>query len=511
MPSNRLNTLERTVARLTEAVGINSGPATDSGTIHPSPGPNISAPPSQEPPILVIRRAVSETEPAFETDAAPKTIVDKGYVNPLEAGQLLDSFTNQYGRWVTLREGDQDGPGLDFWSSPLLLCACCLIAIRHWPGPSARRTADVLFSEAKSLLSQQLLQSPQPLAFFQAVLVLSLWSTTVGQKPLSIDSWMITGFAIQHGLASRVLVDSQRNVLAKQFNPGGSLGEMLLWTRLCLSHLHACISIRRNAIISKTDIEHLTKSLPTQQLSNFELRMLGELNLYWTIYENLQVSTFGLTQAQVALQSWKKYWSYLFDQPRSQFIEMGYRFAELLIYEQSLNHKSSAVRESLVSEMIRSCSAILRLALGTTDERTRYLTDHIYHMITFAAVTLCRLLCKYEKQLIVTQDVDELDAAIPRIAQWLLSLGTNTHIGYVMGKVVDNMGRKLRPSAMLSAQTQFGSEQAVSDHQMVPELLETGIDSWALDWDTSIPDWQSIVSDATPSVTQSQVTRNEQL
>ncbi|KAF1840430.1 uncharacterized protein K460DRAFT_371624 [Cucurbitaria berberidis CBS 394.84] len=59
---------------------------------------------------------------------------------------------------------------------------------------------------------------------------------------------------------------------------------------------------------------------------------------------------------------WKLQWQYLFDQPRSQFVQMGFHFAQLSSYVQSLKTSQES--------------------LATADERTRYLTDHIYHIIS---------------------------------------------------------------------------------------------------------------------------------
>jgi hypothetical protein len=69
---------------------------------------------------------------------------------------------------------------------------------------AAKALAPVLFEISKSLLSSALLVTPQRLEFFQAVIVLCMWSTTVGQNPLSIDSWLITGFALQHCFSTKL-------------------------------------------------------------------------------------------------------------------------------------------------------------------------------------------------------------------------------------------------------------------------------------------------------------------
>lgn len=422
----------------------------------------------------MIRDAVSETEISHLNERSDEeTIIDKGFLTSEEAIELLGLFHRYYRRWITLRENDSSE--CDPTHSPLLLCACCLIAVRHWTSSRASYIAPVLLVEARRLLGQHLLQAPQPLAFFQSVLVLSLWSTTVGQKPLSVDGWLITGYGIQNRLAAPEVF-------------GDSIGDVFLWTKLCLSHLHACISMRRKAMINKGEIDRIKRLLPLAELSNFEVRMVAELHLYWTLYEKAIATAVNLPQAQAAMQGWKSTWSFLLDQPRSQFLEMGLYFSQLLLFEQSLNNKSAAVRESLLSEMVRHCSKILQLAMDTTDDRTKHLTDHIYHMITFAAVTLTRLLCKYEVQLQAKIDLTESDALIIRTIDWLHCLGSPLHVGHTMGSVIVAVHRKLRPGRDL-----VQPQVATPDHSVFPDLL--GMDTLDFDWDTVVPDWQSFASD----------------
>ena len=70
----------------------------------------------------------------------------------------------------------------------------------------------------------------------------------------------------------------------------------------------------------------------------------------------------------------------------------------------------------------------MQLALDTTDDRTRHLSDHVYHMITFAAVTLCRLLHMYETQVAASHNVMELDSLILTLVTWLYSIGLPCHV-----------------------------------------------------------------------------------
>jgi len=91
-------------------------------------------------------------------------------------------FHEHYGRWLAFDSlASSDVLLKDVRKSSLLLSSCCLIAVRHTNQDLALRLGPVLFEKAKSLLSAALLTNPQTVDFFQAALILCMWSTTVGQ------------------------------------------------------------------------------------------------------------------------------------------------------------------------------------------------------------------------------------------------------------------------------------------------------------------------------------------
>ena len=109
--------------------------------------------------------------------------------------------------------------------------------MRHTTQESASNLAPILFQEAKALLSGSLLNVPQPIEFFQAAVVLSMWSTTIGQTPLSIDSWLLSGFALQHSLASEVFAPVMSGANQAGSLSKGELDLWCVWNHLCLVHL----------------------------------------------------------------------------------------------------------------------------------------------------------------------------------------------------------------------------------------------------------------------------------
>lgn len=136
------------------------------------------------------------------------------------------------------------------------------------------------------------------------------------------------------------------------------------------------------------------------------------------------------------------------DEPRSQFLQMGFHFAHLLAYYQSARSPQSLMDGSIILDMIDLSSTIINLAMDTTDDRTRHLTDHIYHLITFSALTLCRLVQMYEDQLRVSNvDVDSLDRLVTKLITWLRSIGLPCHAAHLLSDIVSSQFQKLRPGA----------------------------------------------------------------
>lgn len=333
------------------------------------------------------------------------------------------------------------------------------------------RLAPILLSESRSQLSAALLTTPQPVEFLQAALLLSMWSTTIGRIPMSIDSWLLSSFALQHSTASDFSSSSTQQVIEGMGR--ADLDKLYVWNHLCLVHLHYCVGTGRKAVLEHGDIERCRRALVVKRASNFESRMVAEVCLYWIIYESSR-KPVDLPNTQSALHSWKEEWKHLFEEPRSQFIQMGYHFAQLLAYDRSLKSRSAAVREALLSEMIRLSMTILKLAMDTTDQRTRHLSDHIYHMITFAAVTIIKLLHKYEEQLRATYDLEDLDGHVLSLATWLHAIGLPCHIAYTMGDVVAAFHKKLRPNTQPSPSTSYADvDPTIQDEfaQFFPELF----------------------------------------
>lgn len=156
---------------------------------------------------------------------------------------MTDRFLEYYGRWVAFDSTTSPEVLLHtIRQSPLLLCACCLIAVRHYSMEAAQNLAPLLFEKSKALLSSALLRNSQSFEFFQAVIVLCMWSTTVGQNPLGIDSWLVSGFALQHCFATKIFKSITGNSTA--FSQSRQhLDRLRVYNHLVLVHLQYVLAL----------------------------------------------------------------------------------------------------------------------------------------------------------------------------------------------------------------------------------------------------------------------------
>ncbi|KAI8711952.1 hypothetical protein NCS52_01460300 [Fusarium sp. LHS14.1] len=469
----RLERLERTVGALVDRLDsrLDQLDGTSNKTQRPiRSSESVTAPDLDPAPVFLIRDAATDAgvhspEQTVHPVSQPD-VISSGLVPLSTAHSLLELFHFHYNRWVRLPEDlSTEALLLQVKKSPLLLCSIFLIAVRHTTQELADKLAPRLFEETKRLVASSLLDMPQTIEFFQAALVLSLWSTTIGQLPLSIDSWLLTGYALQQALASPLFAEVLR--------PGSLSGpsrlqfdSWCLWNHLCVAHLQYCVGTRRHSLLNQTQIDRCLELVKFDGITNYESRMVAEVELYWIIYNKCGRPQIDLEDTKLALQSWQGEWTGLYHGPRSQFLQMGFHFAHLLTYYQSLKSPKSVMHNSILEDMIRHSKAIINLAVDKADERTRHLTDHIYHIVTFSALTLCRIVRTYESKLRAANfDISSIDNLIFNLINWLKTIGLPCHAAHILGDIVSAQFKKRRPdfnALALTASGSLGSDNVVS-------------------------------------------------
>ena len=73
-----------------------------------------------------------------------------------------------------------------------------------------------------------------------------------------------------------------------------------------------CVGTRRRSILDRKQINKCRKILDSDHVTNFETRMVAEVNLYWIIYESCSKVPVDLPSTQAALHEWRQEWKFLF-------------------------------------------------------------------------------------------------------------------------------------------------------------------------------------------------------
>lgn len=58
-------------------------------------------------------------------------------------------------------------------------------------------------------------------------------------------------------------------------------------------------------------IERCRVIIDSYHATNFEVRMVAEIHLYWTVYAHLIEESIDLLKSVAALQTWKRKWAFV--------------------------------------------------------------------------------------------------------------------------------------------------------------------------------------------------------
>jgi hypothetical protein len=68
---------------------------------------------------------------------------------------------------------------------------------------------------------------------------------------------------------------------------------------------------KRRSMIDADQVARCRMILESDYITNFETRMVAEINLYWYMYEHCSGSRVDLLKAQSALYTWKQEWKFV--------------------------------------------------------------------------------------------------------------------------------------------------------------------------------------------------------
>lgn len=263
-----------------------------------------------------------------------QNIITMGYITREQAIEILDVFLKYYNQWVSFHTGIPTEKLLDLMiqRSSLLLTVCCCVVIRyHYPELKAFLWTKLL-RKLQNDLKETMLIVPHTIEFIQALAVMSIYASSLSDEhTFIVDAWFISGVALQHL--------TTRNVLGFVMSFDGGLSPVSeideitayrVWNHLCLVHLVNCVMTGRVCNLDHARLEQCRKTLDISTSTNFDGRMVAEINFQLIVYLFLQTNS-SLHEVEEKLRLWHDNWGYLFEQPTTQFVETGYHYGYFLV------------------------------------------------------------------------------------------------------------------------------------------------------------------------------------
>lgn len=346
-----------------------------------------------------------------------QNIITLGLVTREKAIELLNIFLKYYNQWVSLPTTISTEKLLDLMigKSSLLLTVCCCIVVRYHD-PELRKTVwKLLLHKLQEDLRETMLIVPHTIEFIQALAVMSIYASSLSDEGFVIDAWFISSMALEHFVTKNVLG------LVMSFDGVSPVTEMdeitayRVWNHLCLVHLVNCVMTGRMCILDQIRIDQCRKTLDIATSTNFDGRMIAEINFQLIIY-TFQEGSQSLEEVEEEFRLWHNDWGYLFEQPTTQFVETGYHYGYFLIlyhwnYRQFVQASDSIEAHSLKSNpsdvarvfdtcdvghlrrMIRHTLKVIEGLLNVSDATFFIaLSDQIHFCGAYAAIMLARLI-----------------------------------------------------------------------------------------------------------------------
>ncbi|GMG19506.1 unnamed protein product [[Candida] boidinii] len=274
-------------------------------------------------------------------------IITMGLLTYDQAIYLLQHFRDRYGRWVSFPDSYSTAKLMIRirYKCPLFLTVACTLALKFSDPFLKDNIYKLLIKVIKHDLDSSLLDFPYcnfygrggGLEFLQSLIILSIYGLCLSQDDLQIDSWYLSGIAIQlfttldsmgvlrvdgyeninnnsdfyitgessishsgeiKSTTSKTTINDKNTKLKSKnkklkkdvTNEFNQLTIYRLWNHLCLVHMIYCILTGRSCINDELRLNLARKTLELSNSTNFDGRMNAELSLHLITYTFLQTN-----------------------------------------------------------------------------------------------------------------------------------------------------------------------------------------------------------------------------
>ncbi|EOO03174.1 putative c6 finger domain protein [Phaeoacremonium minimum UCRPA7] len=329
-----------------------------------------------------------------------------------------------------------------------------------------------MYLRVRRLVASVVFKTP-PLDYeaLQALAVLSMFTPTI-QTAMPIDSWMVSGIAMNHGTLSFGLSGSDFNVSQET---QAQLRRLRIWNALCLTNVQFSIGNGRPNMVQPKFIDQCARIIEFEDALLTDGKLYAEVLLF-TRTESILSSGASIQLQQSGmfvvpeLEDFRVRWGHLFNIPEGLSLKVGYWYCHLLVYRAALKGEpTDADSAALVSEAIKSSCDILELFLSLEFSIILDMPDHFFFMIIYAALTLCKFAFGHR--------------LIAATQQSLMDLASNDeHIAYRFGIVLVEIRRKAAVAGIEDPATN-GTAPTPGINEAVPDVAVLLAGNGDANWD----------------------------
>lgn len=296
-------------------------------------------------PVTLIRNRFSAVSGLARLSRDTKDIVELGLLSERQASHLQELFFQKVGPWIGIPNWNAISEARDVRRiSPLLFATICLQGGRLDPSFCNSSQHDQLYEHVRALTGRELLISPLPLESVCALLIVGVWSTSPKEKAEFIDSWLMSGYAIQ-----QAMLCINFTALLKRVNEGESdhvdQRKLRLWNMICLCHLQFAVGTGRPSVIAPEYLEHCSAILDTTQATVYDSISVATLQLFAIAQNLLKHSNLTEEHSRRHIRAWTSKWGHILDvgDHRVCILQIAVDFCHLILDRRCLEHYSTAI------------------------------------------------------------------------------------------------------------------------------------------------------------------------
>ncbi|KAL4891025.1 hypothetical protein BDV59DRAFT_194494 [Aspergillus ambiguus] len=391
-------------------------------------------------------------------------------IDPKLSSKLMQIFLGHFGPWVSIYNVS-DVYNETKQPESLLYYTSCLLASRYMPGVASPVVQAMYFQIRQKMAGDILGRLPLKFEVLQAITLLCLWPTNSVQNGSPMDSWVLSGIAIDHALVSFQFLENPpyEHIVDNDIVP-----RLRLWNSLCLARIQSAIANARPFHIPQRYLSHCFHLLEHPAATYEDRKVVAEIQLYLItlqLQRNYRRMRFPCIEYE-EIERWKLDWAHLFNGEENSTIELNLWFCQILLHQTAMKYQLEAEHLSLeITQLSRLIvSKVLQARLSTA----LGFTDHVYIIIGYAALNLCH--------------ANTLDPLIEDVQMYLLRLSPNErHITYRYSCMIADFKQRCSESQPSSADLQkIGHE-----HMQVAAPFVSSIGDRFPLWNQIIPNFKA--------------------